>query len=59
MSRHGPQSKVRAVHRCAKPLTGASLRVGRRVVAGQGVVRVRAGDERGCIIGEGGLALFG
>ena len=30
----------------AKLLAGVALRVGRRVVAGQGVVRVRAGDER-------------
>ena len=29
------------------------------VVTGQGVVRVRAGDERGCIVGESGLAPVG
>ena len=57
--RGGPESEVRAVHRCAKPLAGVALWAGCRVVAGEGVVRVRAGDECGCIVGESGLALVG
>ena len=59
VSRGGPESEVGAVHRYAKPLAGVSPRVDRRVVADQGVVRVRAGGERGCIAGQGGLAPFG
>ena len=57
VSRVGPEVSV--VHCCPEPLAGVSLRVGRRVVTGQCVVRGQAGDECGCIIGQGGLALFG
>ena len=61
VGRGGPKSEVRAVHRCAKPLAGMALWVGCRVVTvtGQGVVQVRAGVERGSIVGESGLAPVG
>ena len=45
-----------AVHRGAELLALVASRVGCSIMAGQNVVRVQAGNERGCIIVEGGLA---
>ena len=51
--RGGPESGARVVRRGAELLAGVSLGVGRGVAAGQGVARVHADEEHGCIIGNG------
>ena len=54
----GAEREISPVHRVAEPLAGVALRVRGRVVAGKGVVRVRARDEGCSVIIEGGLALL-
>ena len=54
-----PKGEIGAGHGVAELFAGVAARVSGRVVAGKGIVRVRAGDEGGRVIIKGGLALFG
>lgn len=55
----GLQSEVGPGHRFTELLARMAGRVGRRIMPSQGIIRVRACDEGGSVIVEGGRALLG
>ena len=54
-----PKGKISAGHSVTEFFAGLAALVSSSIVAGEGIVRVGAGDEGGSIIVKGCLALFG